>query len=168
MLNPRDISSIIINVIFVASFLTVFFFTYVAKVEETVVIGQIEYLVKRFTGDMKLLPDNILANLKSVVANMKKPNTDKADAEVEEINKKIMKKALTYVACDLAVGLFGVHWASKKWGFDFMNIIKENLIILGFVGLTEYSFLTFFGAKFMSADPNKIKLAVVNKLSSIQ
>jgi hypothetical protein len=167
MLKPKDITSIIINVLFVASFLSIFFFTYAVKIEEEIVIDQVDYLVKDFTSGLKLLPDETLIPIRNRIKSFEKPNMDVLDKKVEDSNKAIFKQAIMIVSITLAVGLIGAFIASRKWNFSMFDLIKENLIILLFVGLTEFIFLNVFGKNFISADPNSVKLALLNKLTSL-
>lgn len=166
MLKPKDITSIIINVLFVASFLSIFFFTYAVKVEEEVVIDQVDYLVKDFTSSLKLLPNEVLMPIRERVKSFEKPNMDDLDKKVEESNEVIFKQAIMIVSITLGVGLIAAYIASRKWNFSMFDLVKENLLVLLFVGLTEFTFLNVFGRNFISADPNSIKLALLNKLTS--
>jgi hypothetical protein len=167
MLKPKDITSIIINVLFVASFLSIFFFSYVVKIEEEIVIDQVDYLVKDLTSGLKLLPDEALIPIKNRIKSIQKPNMDDLDKKVDDANKAIYKQAIMIVSITLGVGLICAFIASKKWNFSMIDLIKENLIILLFIGLTEFIFLNVFGKNFISADPNSVKLALLNKLTSI-
>jgi hypothetical protein len=57
----------------------------------------------------------------------------------------------------LIVGMAVVWKMSQMYNFNFIHLLKENLIILCFVALTEFSFLTFFAQNYLSIDPNIIR-----------
>lgn len=44
---------------------------------------------------------------------------------------------------------------------DIKEILIESFIILIFIALTEFGFLSFFGSKFISINTNQIKLNIV-------
>lgn len=168
MLTPKEIASIIINVIFVASFLSIFFFTYASKVEKSIVENQIDYLVKNITDDIYLLPQEDRQELKELVSKFQLPNMESVDQQASQNNEAIIIKTSKMIAIGLIVSLIGLYFISKKYNFSAFNVIKENLIILLFIGLTEFTFLNLFGRNYMSVRPNQIKLALVNKLAQIK
>ena len=48
--------------------------------------------------------------------------------------------------------------------YQLNEIISENIVILIAVGITEYVFLAYFGARYISIDPNIIKLSILESL----
>uniref|UniRef100_A0A6C0ECT3 Uncharacterized protein n=1 Tax=viral metagenome TaxID=1070528 RepID=A0A6C0ECT3_9ZZZZ len=167
MLDAKNITSIMLNVIFVASFLGVFFFTYAAKVEEEVVQEQVDYLVKDMTSNLQLLPDDALEAIRIQVKNIQKPDMSELDNKVKENNKKVFEQAMTLIGITLAVGLYIAYRVSNKYNFSLKDLIKENSIILFFIGTTELFFLNVFGRHYLSIDPNMVKLGVLNKLTNL-
>ena len=165
MLDAKEISSIAMNVLFVATFLCVFFFTYASKVEEDVIKNQVQFLVDDLSDDMQLLPSNILTSLKTKIATAKRPDMTDADNKVDASNKAIEKKTYTLAAVCLAVGLISIFVASYYWKFSFLELLGKNLVIVTFIGLTEFTFLMCFGRNFILADPNLVKLSVLQKFS---
>lgn len=165
MLDAKEISSIAMNVLFVATFLCVFFFTYASKVEEDVIKNQVQFLVDDLSDDMQLLPSNILTSLKTKMATAKRPDMTDADNKVEANNKAIEKRTFILAAVCLAVGLISIFIASYYWNFSFLELLGKNLIIVTFIGLTEFTFLMCFGRNFILADPNLVKLSVLQKFS---
>ncbi len=161
----KEICSIIMNVLFVASFLCIFFFTYASKIEGDVIQEQVGNLVKDLSEDIQYLPSELINGLSDEVAIMKKPNLDDDDAKVEANNSAIMKKTFTLIGTIVAIGMICIYLASRYWNFSFLEIFIKNIIILVFIGLTEFTFLMCFGRNYMLGDPNVVKLAVLNKLS---
>jgi hypothetical protein len=45
--------------------------------------------------------------------------------------------------------------------YDLGEIIVNNLVILFFIGIVEYSILKYFGARYISIDTNKVKLSLL-------
>ena len=53
MFTSEEIASIMMSVLFVGTFLGVFFFTYASKVENQVVIDQVNYIVSDLTQQLQ-------------------------------------------------------------------------------------------------------------------
>lgn len=152
------------SVIFIATFLSIFYFTYVAKVENQIVEDQVNYLIDDLTR-YSFLIDSENKKFISKSLDKIKINMNDADAQVEQANDKIKKKALYAIGALNVVGLGIIYHLSKKHNFNFMHLVKDNLIILVFVALLEFTFLNLFAKKYISIDVNEIKLHILEKLS---
>jgi len=51
--------------------------------------------------------------------------------------------------------------------FSISNILIKNAIILVFIGLTEFSFLQFFGSKYISLNPNVVKHTIIHNIKDL-
>lgn len=165
MLNIKDITNLILTVTFVATFIGIFFFTYAAKVEKEIVIKQVQYITADMTSILRTNLDNDYKNkIKNVLSTAKPPNMDKIDEEVNESNKELMKKAFTILGIIFVAGVAATYYLSKQYNLDFGDILMKNLVMLGFIGIVEFVFITFFAKQFISADPNYVRLAIINTL----
>ena len=165
MLTSEEIGNVIMMVVFVATFLGIFFFTYVAKIENEIVVDQVNYLVSDLTQDLKLLPEETLKIIRQKVNEAQQPDLSKEDEMVEKHNSEILSTATMAITIFLVVGLIVVHIMSRKYNFDMWPMVGRNLIILTFIGIIEYVFLIVFAKNFISADPNYIKLTILDKLT---
>ena len=52
-------------------------------------------------------------------------------------------------------------------GLNLGHIFKETVVIALFVGITEYVFLTYFGAKWISVDPNVVKAHLFENMAKV-
>ncbi len=163
--TPEVIANIILHVAFISSFLGIFFFTYGSRVEKDVVKDQIDFIVKNFTDDItNTVPPEYLQRISPIIQTLQPPDMSKEDIEVEEQNHKLLIKAMSVISVVLAISILSVVYLSKKYNFDLWNMIKENIVILCFVALTEFCFLTFIGKTFRSADPNFVKFTIIQTL----
>lgn len=168
ILEPKEISNIIMMVIFVATFLGIFYFTYVAKVEEQIVAEEVDYIVDDLTSDLQLLlSDKQKDQIRSAINKIPRPDLSASDKSVNDHNSQVFWSAIKILSVGFVIGMIGIYMASQYWKFDLLELIKNNLIILVFVGITEYAFLNFFAKNYISADPNFVKRTVLNKLASI-
>lgn len=165
--RAEQVARIVMSVLFVATFLTIFFFTVVAKVEGQVVDDQIKYLIGDFGDSLRLLPPQIRQKLIDQVTSFKKPDLSDEDAKVAENNKKIIKKAVILIVVSFVIIMLGIYFASRHFGFSMFDVIRDNMIILAFVALTEVVFLFVFAKHYISVDPNYVKKTFVDKISTL-
>ena len=176
--NSGFICNVLCQVILFFVFISVFFFTYAALTEQRTVQNQLNFLVdETISPYLKLLcnidPNGLCKTLKDKINNLK-PDTS-ADASVESNNKQVIIKTIIVlgIAIVTVLGIISLIWFISKQknsgfftAFNMKPIIIESLIILAFVALTEFIFLTYFGARFISIDVNKIKIALLTKLKA--
>jgi ABC-type multidrug transport system permease subunit len=160
-----DGTQILTQVILIFAFLTVFFFTYVAKVEKEEFEHQIHIIVDEFMKDVDIsdLPQDydtdfiidaffggMNGNIKRTSVESVKEVNDMNDVVKINVYKKIVIFSLIVLLISLIAG-----WAG--WCVSIKNNFKEGLYIVFFVGLTEYLFLTLIAANYISASPNMVK-----------
>jgi hypothetical protein len=167
----ENISYIIINILLsitlAASFIVIFYFTYVKNIEEKIVVNNVKYTIDQL-GD-SILPifsptdkEKLLESLKEI----KLPDINEADEYVLTENKKLEKTAYTYITL-LIVIIFSIVTILLIFNpkYNILEIVIKNLILLGFIGLTEYLFLTFFISKYISANPSKILSKIISNFA---
>jgi len=165
MLETKEIVSIIIIVILIATYLTIFYFKYGTTIEKNVVVEQVNYIVDDFTKDLSLVSPQHLADLKDFVRQVKRPNMDEEDANAEAHNKAIEQQSMKIIFVACAIGIVISYLASKHYNFSIVELMKKNLLLLAFIAATEISFLMVFARNYMSADPNYVKLVILDKIS---
>ena len=167
MLNSQEIASIIVSVLFVSTFICVFYFTYAVNVEDEVVDSQIDFIVKDLVNDLYIIPEEYKSQLKMVIQTAKPTDMTSSDESVEKNNKEIFLNAIKIVSIGFAVGMILVYLSSLYFGFSMKDILIKNSIILVFIGLTEFTFLSVFGRNYISADPNFVKYTLIDRLQQV-
>jgi hypothetical protein len=123
-------------------------------------------LTKNITDSSKLLGYDANHIISNYIDNVKLPDLSKEDNQIINTNNNIISNVIKINFVFVIVGisiLYFVYTKSNK-SIDLGQIISNNLVILLFIGLTEYIFLTFFGAKFISIDPNQTKLSILKAI----
>lgn len=179
MINSQFLCNVIIQVTIIFIFLSVFYFTYAKNKEADVVVNNVDFLLNNFIGQGKInfLSESTRSVIKSKLSNgTPSPDAIKADNQVEENNDKIIKKTImtviTVIVCVCCFVLFCFIMNKCKilpnffTNLKFKEVFIESAVILLFVGLTEFCFLTFFASKFISIEPNKIKAVFLRNLQS--
>ncbi|MCJ7638192.1 MAG: hypothetical protein MUO21_11945 [Nitrososphaeraceae archaeon] len=164
MLSSKDIASIILHIIIIATFIIIFFFTYGSYLEGQVVKQQMEYIVEDLVGDLKIVAPELATGLRVSLEAVPKPNLEEADKAAEEKNKQLRNKAFIVIGIALFIGVGTVYGMSRYFGFPLKDIIIVNIVSLIAVGITYFMFSTFFIGHYRSADPNFVKKKVLESL----
>lgn len=158
------------NVSFISAFIAFFFFSYGKKIEKDVLENQIQYIV----DDLQNNVDFIFPSEESkksfglqLNAALKTPGNEgptQEDKDAEESNMKLIKKSVLVMGTILIIGLNTCWFMSKRYDFDFWDMLKHNLIILVAAGATEFCFLTYFAQHWRIADRNKVKYQILDSV----
>jgi RsiW-degrading membrane proteinase PrsW (M82 family) len=124
------------------------------------------YLSQNFMETVKLLGKNVNQTVIDNINNLVIPDLSKEDNKAAQNNKKVMNQVIKVNIIFILFILVVVYFIYKNSdkSYNLKHIIKENFIILVFIGFVEYSFLTFFGAEYISIDPNQAKLSILESL----
>ena len=165
-MNPKFICNVIISVAFIATFIGVFFFTYAKKIEQDIVKEQTASIVHDIVGDLKVfVADDAMPMLTMLTSQIPTPDMSGADAEAAENNAALLKKATKVIIIGNLIAAAAIYYFYNQQPFDIVDMLKHNAIILMFVGVTEFVFLTYVARYFISADPNMVKYHVVKTLN---
>lgn len=160
IMSPEDVTSVVLNVTFISAFIAVFFFTYGKIIEENVVKNQSKFIADTFAKDLSVFVDKPTALL--ITSQLSSPDMDDADKKAKAFNNQLQSKATYVVLVAFIIGLTIAIAISSHYELDFFKILKSNIVILIFVGITYYLFLTYFGQNFISADPNFVRLHILD------
>jgi hypothetical protein len=159
--------NVIISVLFISLFIGAFFFTYGTHIEGSVVKNQMKFLSEDIGGYINLLGNDINKNIKNKLLELPNIDLNEEDDKVKESNSKLMNTALIANIAFFVSTIFIVYHLNKSANLNIQDIIIKNLIILIFIAITKYSFLKYFGAHYISIDPNKSKYNAVDNLKKL-
>lgn len=173
-----NIASVIIQVIFIFSFLVIFYFLYVIKVESEEFKKQIELLTNSFLNDVKntniiqIVGENktninsedlkviYLGILDSVQEKLNLQNKKDIQA-IDENNKKLRSNCIKII---VGLFIFLLIFLLVLNCLPIYALGRQAIIIVIFVAITEIVFLNFVSGKYIAADPNRIKNTVGNSI----
>lgn len=161
-MNPYQIANITLNVTLIATFIGIFFFTYGKTIEENVVKSQSELVASYLAKDLSTFIDKNTAQ--KITSTLTPPDMTKQDQEVEENNKQLKSQAFHTLAIVFIGGLLLTIIIAKYYKLNLTDILQTNLVILLFVAITEYAFLTYIGQNFISLDPNFVRHKILISL----
>jgi hypothetical protein len=170
---PKDIVSLAIQVTFVYTFLTVFFFVYVQKVEEEEFVSQMNLIMDTLINDVKsdvpniinssspineedivVLVDGIIGLLESKIAIDATGSTKQVYEQNQNVKKIAFKSLIKFIA---VVVVFASIILLLGYCVPIKYQLKKALTVVIFVGLTELMFLQVIAKNYITADPNKVK-----------
>ena len=177
MVGINFIINVLIQVLCIFIFLTIFFFTYASKIEGEVVENQVTFLLDDVVGiHLDSFPESVkkvmLNQLNSIEVNT--PENIEMGKKIDESNNAIKSKTTKIlIGLSVAVIIFVItsYVLSKKGvnyfkNLDLSKILKETAVIITAVGLTEFVFLTYIGSKYTSIDPYEIKAHLFGNLKN--
>ena len=162
------IADILLHVILISSFLVIFFFTYASKVEKEIVVRQSTDIVKDvIQSTTVILPDAVIKDMSTLLSEHgKKSDMSDEDAEIEKANKELLDNTVKTIGIVCVVGIICVYIMSKVYKFSMTDLVVHNLIIVSFVALTEFLFLTYFAKNYDSIDANFVKYKVLQTINN--
>ena len=166
------LANILLHVVLVSAFLAIFFFTYASKVEGEIVSKQSVEIVTDIVKDVKIfLPDPVLDDVNNRMQKIELPDMSEEDEKVRTSNDALRTRVIKFIVIALLVTsivvwlLTYIYGRDSKESFTFTGIIIHNLIVLCFVGLTEYVFLDYFARNYISVDSNYVKYVALKTIN---
>jgi hypothetical protein len=161
--KPEIATKILINVMLITLFIGSFFILYGSYFGKLIIDHQMTFLCNNISNSLKFFGKNISQSMVSQFKKINLPDLNEED-EIAKHNNKDLHKLVIYVSiilCILVITL--VYFINKYYpdSYDLSQIVSDNILILIFVGLTYYFFIQLFASKYISVDPNKIKLKLL-------
>lgn len=161
----KDITNIIITIIFIASFIGIFFFTYVSLIEKQIVLRQLNYITKDLTSTFSAISNpQLKISLQNILHNLKQPDMTDIDNKVSRSNNELKIKAFKILGYLLFFGLLLAYFFSVQFKFDLSDLIIKNLLTLILIAFIYFIFITYLAKEYISADPNYVKTIIITTL----
>ena len=153
---------LILYITFISIFIGVFYFTYVISVEKQIIKSQASLIANDFAASVNILPNNVIKSFKD---NIQTTDTTKLDVDQIKHNNELRKKTYDTLFYVFISGILLSYFICEKNHYNYTTFLIKAFIVLVFVGLTEYTFLTMVIKNYISADPNYIKYALLKSLN---
>jgi len=166
-----------LHVIILFTFLTIFFFTFVSKLESKsiqnalsdIIDEKTEQILTEIDGwEKKLNVDKLSINWEKV-NDIAKQIEANSQGELPEITKQ--NKNLKNISIGLVVGLFVLFiivYLFFHFGLHYQiqigSILLENAIIFFFVGIVEYLFFMNIAAKYIPVTPEFVSTTILERI----
>ena len=166
----NDGLTVTIQVVFVFSFLVLFYFMYVVNIEKKDFQEQIDLIVDDLMIDIKSHLDSIIESDMNKIPKddfnlilfgtidtiEEKINMASKEAvkSINDNNNKLKNNVFNVLIVIMVVSVLLMILLSC---YPVFTILKESIITIFFIAMVELIFLTYISGKYISADPNKIK-----------
>ena len=166
---------VFMQVFFVVTFLSLFFFLYVVKVEKEIFDDQINVVVDSLFNELQLsanliVPKLVQAELKQEALAYMQTVTLESSHSYDDIRQQnddvinttknvIIVFATILGACVVAIYLL-------RFCVSMTHHLLENMLALGAIALTEYLFLNLVTRNYIAANPNHVKFYVAQRVQS--
>ena len=168
----EEVIFIFLHVALIASFLVVFFFSYVSKIENLIVNDQVNYLIDGFTADQKyFITDlSIKEAIRKSVEEMKAPDLSSEDEHVYQRNKALKANAYQIILAVFLIGVlifmtYAMHSINKGDSRSVYKMLITSVILLFAIALTEIFFLNCIARKYINVDPNYFRNRILIQLN---
>ncbi len=162
-MSPQGISSILLSVLLASAAILTVFITLGSRVEKRVVQRQTSFVIQEILKDAPLLGD-AEAPITAYINGLKVPDMQAEDAACRASNAALVRKAALMVGGCLIAGLLGVRMWARRAGFSFRQVVKEALVSCMLAAGTEAAFLLLVAQHFISADPQAVRLMILEAL----
>ena len=170
--------SIIEQVFFIFCFLVIFYFLYVIKVEQDEFKNQLELIIDSLIDDTRDELKNIIKSegqykldkndyeilMYGIIDSIEEKISIESQKQIEDINnsnRKLRNNVYTILITILIIiSILLLYFNCLPVNV----IIKESLITVLFIGITEFIFLKLISERYISADPNRIKYKLGNSI----
>lgn len=161
----QDFVLVLVQVILIITFITVFYFTYVCNLEETAVIEHTKELIHTIVQDFKpLLTDDQKSRIKESLEKSKPHDMKEQDDSVQLKNDSLLVTSAILLLSIFIVGIGVSLILIKIYNLDWVLILRNSLVIVSVVALTEFLFITYIAFNYKTLDPNYVKKAVVDSV----
>lgn len=161
----KTIIFILLNILFISTFIVVFFLSYGHIIEKDITIKQLTFLIDNIYNDIRLSGKSISDTIKNQINNYTIPDATAQDNYINTLNKQTINKAIKWLSIFIIIILLIIVFIYyKNKNINIKHIIKQSIIIFIFVGFTYYIFLSFFNSSYIYINSNNVKLFIIKKI----
>ena len=165
--------NISLHVLILFSFLTIFFFAYIAHLEQKSVNEALTAAIDSQVGELldtlnKSVPSGITIKWE-MINNIAKDIQKDAAGTLPEVKQN--HRTLMLVGICMIVGLFTIFsglyvyfGVYKGVNIRWKRIFVENLVVFGFVGIIEVLFFTQIATKYVPVTPDLLSKTILDRV----
>jgi hypothetical protein len=170
-MDRQELCYMILSFLFIATFIVIFFFTYVSKVEEKIIVSHVEKMTSDMFEETDLFLQPEQKELISLIIKNNKPKIPDSiledDKRVEENNKELLDKSIKIFSGIVIIGLIiiAILYYKSKEPINLRRVIRNSLIVLIFIAVLEFCFVRIISQNYILIDSNLFKSLFFKKLS---
>jgi len=156
--------NVVINVALIATFIAIFYFTYVVTEEKQIFNKQVDIITTDIISYIK--PFLTQKDINNIINKLKVPDTTQQDNQIIVYNNNLKNDAIKKILIVFSVCMIIGYFICHNYNYNFIDYLKYNLLLLIIIGLTEFSFLHMIASKFISGDPNYVKYKIFTNVKN--
>lgn len=178
--HANDIINILLHIIILFIFLSLFFFKYISKITEESVQKALNNIIKK---EVPIILDNI-NNLNSKLNKNKNLNIldwnniynlsnnlyKKSDKKIPEIleNNNKLKKYSIIISSVLIVLWFVllIYFKYNNINIHLTSILRDNLILFLFIGIIEFLFFKNIASHYIPVEPDFVAITILDRIKT--
>lgn len=161
--------NILFHSIILFTFLSLFFFLYISKIEQQAFQDELKGLISdNLLKSLNTVPESVLApTLKTILPELDAvQQLYQGETKFTQERNILIKFSSTFIVL-LMLALFLTIILTLKFGCDrsVKNvgfIVLENLLIFAFIGMVEYTFFTKIAIKYIPTTPSLMIQSLIN------
>lgn len=172
-----------LHVLILFTFLTIFFFAYISKLEKqnldnvtnNIILEKTNYILDSTKNWQNNLNNwnknfNININWKNIdcIANKLIESSKDQTPEIKKNNDNLFKESIIIIIIAffvfVSITLFFKYY--MKYDIDIKHILFINLIIFSFTGMIEYLFFKYVATKYVPVTPDFTSKTVLNRIKT--
>ena len=163
-----------LHVLILFTFLTIFFFAYVSKLEkqslDNTITNSVSDNTNTLLNDIKQLSQkyNIKINWNTIneIADKLVKNSQGEVPEIKENNEQLYKGSMIVIIVGYLLFIGIIIFLKYYMGYDIHigHILLMNIIIFSITGLIEYFFFMNVASKYVPVMPNEISDAMLERI----
>ena len=172
--------NIILHVLILFTFLSIFFFVYISKVEKKTIKQELDHLIHNQTDKILTNIDNKLLsvpqlpkpliiidwNVADNIADVMIKDSEKRTDKIEKHNDNLLRISIGIISglFILLIGTILFFKYYKGYNINLKEILLENLIIFTFIGIIEFGFFMFIALKYVPVTPDVAVVSMIDRL----
>lgn len=163
-----------LHVLILFTFLTIFFFAYISKLEkqslDNTITNSVSDNTNTFLNDIKQLSQkyNIKINWNTIndIADKLVKNSKGEVPEIKENNERLYKGSMIVIIVGYLLFIGIIIFLKYYMGYDIRigHILLMNIIIFSITGLIEYFFFMNVASKYVPVMPNEISDTMLERI----
>lgn len=163
----HSIADVVLHIIFVGTFVIIFFFLYASFIERTVVQTETTEIVQDLQSQISaMLSDDENKQVRVQMQTLQYPDMSEADGSVQSTNDNLLIESLIFLGILVNCGLILICILWYFGRFSLGHLFLHNFVAVTSVAVTDFTFLTLFARSYKPSDASVVKKTLLTSLEN--
>lgn len=155
---------VLVQILLVSLFITIFFFTYGTYLEKKVIKNQMNDIASDLLTDINLISSDLHIAIKDQVTKIAEVDLLEEDKKIQKQNARLRNITIGTISGISVVLIILIVVLSKYFEIDFKEILIVNVPAFIAIAITYFLFATYIGANYKSVDSNYVKKIIIQTI----